>query len=143
MSPKVPNNVAKFRKALKLSQDTLAGRLGLSVTQLSRLERGASSLTQDRIVELAKAFEIEPHELFRDASFKEKIELNLMRDVIVQLDEMIQRLGISLTSTQRGDLTIELYRLETEGLDEAQLVDHSVNLKKFEGMVKALGHLSG
>jgi transcriptional regulator with XRE-family HTH domain len=139
MSLKVPNNIAKFRKALKLSQDTLAGRLGMSVTQLSRLERGASSLTQDRITDLAKVFEVEPHELFRDSTSKEKIELDLMRDVIVQLDEMIQRLGVTLTPVQRGDLTIELYRLETDGLEEAELSGHTVDLRKFEGMVKALG----
>lgn len=139
MSLKVPNNIAKYRKALKLSQDTLAGRLGLSVTQLSRLERGTSSLTQDRIADLAKVFEIEPHELFRDATSKEKIELDLMRDVIVQLDEMLLRLGVSLSPQQRGDLTIEVYRLETSGLSDTDLTDHSVDLKKFEGMVKALG----
>jgi hypothetical protein len=103
------------------------------------LERGASSLTQDRITDLAKVFEVEPHELFRDSTSKEKIELDLMRDVIVQLDEMIQRLGVTLTPVQRGDLTIELYRLETDGLEEAELSGHTVDLRKFEGMVKALG----
>jgi transcriptional regulator with XRE-family HTH domain len=140
MSLKVPNNIAKFRKALKLSQDTLAGRLGMSVTQLSRLERGASSLTQDRITDLAKVFEVEPHELFRNATSKEKIELDLMREVIVQLDEMIQRLGVTLTPVQRGDLTIELYRLESDGFEEDELSGHAVDLRKYEGMVKVLGN---
>jgi transcriptional regulator with XRE-family HTH domain len=139
MANKVPNNVARFRKALNLSQDTLAGRLNLSVTQLSRLERGISSLTQERMMELARVFEIEPHELFRDAMSKEKVELDLMRDVIVQLDEMVTRLGISLSPQQRGDLTIALYHLETKFLSEADLAEHEVDLKKFEDMVKALG----
>ncbi|WP_108826912.1 helix-turn-helix transcriptional regulator [Ascidiaceihabitans donghaensis] len=139
MANKVPNNIARFRKALNLSQATLAGRLNISVTQLSRLERGTSSLTQERMMELARAFEIEPHELFRYATSREKLELDLMREVIVQLDEMVIRLGISLSPQQRGDLTIALYRLETKFLSEADLAEHEVDLKKFEDMVKALG----
>jgi transcriptional regulator with XRE-family HTH domain len=56
MDTKVPNNIAKLRKQMELSQDTLAGRLGISVTQLSRLERGLSSLTQARMNQLAEVF---------------------------------------------------------------------------------------
>ena len=110
----------------------------MSVTQLSRLERGVSSLTQDRIKAFSQAFEVEPYELFRDALSKEKIELNLMRDVIVQLEEMLLRLDMSLSPQQRGDLVIELYRLETGDLGETDLSEHIVNLKRFEGMVRAL-----
>lgn len=110
----------------------------MSVNQLSRLERGASSLKQDRITALARVFSVEPHELFSDAMSKEKIELDLMRDVIVQLEEMLLRLDVSLTPQQRGDLVIELYRLETDDLDDADLSEHVVNLKRFECMVKAL-----
>lgn len=139
MTRKVPNNISKFRKALDLSQETLAGRLNMSVTQLSRLERGTSSLTQARIAKFAEVFDIEPHEIFSRTRSREQIDLDLMRDVIIQLDEMVLKLGLSLTPQQRGDLTIELYRLETNGLDEADLSDHEVDLRKFEGMVKALG----
>lgn len=139
METKVPNNIAKLRKAMGLSQDTLAGRLGISVTQLSRLERGLSSLTQARMNQLAEVFAVEPHDLYRNATSKEKLELNVMRDVIVQLDEMISRLDVNLTPQQRGDLTVELYRLEVDGLTDEALTDHVVNLKRFEGMVRALG----
>lgn len=139
MDTKVPNNIAKLRKAMELSQDTLAGRLGISVTQLSRLERGLSSLTQARMNQLAEVFAVEPHDLYRNATSKERLELNVMRDVIVQLDEMISRLGVDLTPQQRGDLTVELYRLEVDGLTDEALTDHVVNLKRFEGMVRALG----
>ncbi len=139
MDTKVPNNIAKLRKQMELSQDTLAGRLGISVTQLSRLERGLSSLTQARMNQLAEVFAVEPHDLYRNATSKEKLELNVMRDVIVQLDEMISRLDVNLTPQQRGDLTVELYRLEVDGLTDEALTDHVVNLKRFEGMVRALG----
>ncbi|WP_424978959.1 helix-turn-helix domain-containing protein [Leisingera sp. S232] len=139
METKVPNSIAKLRKEMGLSQDTLAGRLGISVTQLSRLERGLSSLTQARMNQLAEVFAVEPHDLYRNATSKERLELNVMRDVIVQLDEMISRLDVSLTPQQRGDLTVELYRLEVDGLTDEALTDHVVNLKRFEGMVRALG----
>jgi len=138
MTRRVHNNIAKLRKDQDWSQDTLAGRMNMSVTQLSRLERGASSLTQDRITAFAQVFDVEPYELFRDAVSKEKIELELMRSVIIQLDEMLLRLDVSLSPQQRGDLTIELYRLETHDLGESDLAEHSVDLKRYEGMVKAL-----
>jgi len=132
MTTKVPNNIAKLRKAHSLSQETLAGRLHMSVTQLSRLERGTSSLTQARIVALAKVFDVMPHEIFSGARSKEQIDLDLMRDVIVQLDEMVLKLGLSLTPQQRGDLTIELYKLETENDPKTEL-----DLRKYEGMLRS------
>ncbi|MEY1556051.1 helix-turn-helix domain-containing protein [Yoonia sp. R2331] len=140
MGPNVPNNIAKHRRALDMSQDTLAGKLGITKSQVSRLERGLSSITQSRMLQLTELFGIEPHALFNDAASREDIDLDLMRAVIVQLDEMLLRLGVNLTPEQRGDLTVELYRLEVRGLDEDQLSDHQVNIKRFEGMVKALGN---
>ena len=140
METKVPNNIAKLRKVAEMSQDTLAGRLGISVTQLSRLERGLSSITQMRMTQLAGVFDVEPHELFSNTTPREELELEVMRAVIIQLDEMLLRLGVSLTPEQRGDLTVELYRLEVNGLDDNQLSGHQVNIKRFEGMVKALGN---
>lgn len=134
MTPKVPNNIAKLRKVHSLSQETLAGRLNMSVTQLSRLERGTSSLTQSRIAALARVFDVEPHEIFSRARSKEQIDLDLMREVIVQLDEMVLKLGLSLTPQQRGDLTIELYKLESEGVDQS---DSPLDLRKYEGMLRS------
>ncbi|MDX8346510.1 helix-turn-helix transcriptional regulator [Cognatiyoonia sp. IB215446] len=142
MAPVVPNNIAKFRKTLDMSQETLAGRLGISVTQLSRLERGRSSLTQHRMVQLTELFGVEPHALFNDAKTREQLDLDVMRDVIVQLDEMLHRLEITLTPEQRGDLTVELYRLETHGLEDGDLAEHQVDIRRFEGMVRALGATS-
>lgn len=139
MSNTVPNNIAKLRKEQGLSQAALADRLNMSITQISRLERGTSSVTQFRMQVLAELFGIEPHELFKDSKSRERIELQVMRDVIVQLDEMVERLGVSLTPKQRGDLTIELYLLEANDKDADALSDHKVDLKKFEGMVRALG----
>ncbi|MEP0964945.1 MAG: hypothetical protein ABJQ70_00765, partial [Roseobacter sp.] len=49
-----------------------------------------------------------------------------------QLDEMVLKLGLSLTPQQRGDLTIELYKLESENDLEADL-----DLRKYEGMLRS------
>jgi len=139
MSNPVPNNIARLRKEHGLSQAALAKRLNMSITQVSRLERGLSSVTQFRVQIISKVFDIAPHELFMDNRSRERIELKIMKDVIVQLDEMIVRLGVTLTPKQRGDLTIELYLLEITDQDADALVDHQVDLRKYEGMVRALG----
>lgn len=60
--------------------------------------------------------------------------MDLMREVIVQLDEMVLKLGLSLTPQQRGDLTIELYKLESEGVDQS---DSPLDLRKYEGMLRS------
>jgi len=138
MDRTLSNNIAKFRKARQMSQDILAGRLNMSVTQLSRLERGTSSLTQQRIMALSTFFGVEPHELFNDAITHEGVELNVMRDVIVQLDEMLARMAIHPTPQQRADLTIELYRLETNGVPAKDLPRLTVRLKKYEGMLRSM-----
>ncbi len=81
---------------------------------------------------MASVFDVEPHEIFSRARSKEQIDLELMREVIVQLDEMVLKLGLSLTPQQRGDLTIELYKLESENDLEADL-----DLRKYEGMLRS------
>lgn len=60
--------------------------------------------------------------------------MELMREVIVQLDEMVLKLGLSLTPQQRGDLTIELYKLESEGVDQGS---SPLDLRKYEGMLRS------
>lgn len=141
MDNKVPNNIAKFRKAHGLSQADLAAKLKISITQLSRLERGVSSLSQSRMKDLAAELEVKPEEIFQSHEPREKLDLDVMHEVIVQLDRLLNRMGLEPTPEQRADLTIEIYRLETDGLAPDALDPSRLDLKKYEGMLRTLTKL--
>ena len=138
MGHKIHNNIARFRKDQNWSQADLAARLNISITQLSRLERGVSSLSQRRMSEIASALGVKPVDLFLSHQPREEVDLRVIRDVIVQLDQLFEILGIEPTPEQRADLTVEIYRLETDGLDPEAVEAKAVDLKKYEGMLKSM-----
>ncbi len=65
MEPKAPNLIDKHvgrrvrwrRRELKLSQEALAGRVGLTFQQVQKYERGANRVSAGRLYELAQALE--------------------------------------------------------------------------------------
>lgn len=65
MEAKSPNEIDKHvglrvrwrRKELKLSQEALAGRLGLTFQQIQKYERGTNRISAGRLYELAQALD--------------------------------------------------------------------------------------
>jgi len=132
----VPNKIAFLRKQKKYSQAKLAEKMNISIAQLSRLERGISSMSQGRMVQIARALEVKPVELYFQAPSQGRIELKIVHAVVFQIDEMVERLGITLNPKQRADLTVELYRQEVARLEGSS--DQTVDLQLYESMVVAL-----
>jgi phage repressor protein C with HTH and peptisase S24 domain len=58
-----PNRVREHRKRAGLTLDGLGARIGLSASQVSRLESGEHRLTADKISEIARALGIAPADL--------------------------------------------------------------------------------
>jgi len=56
----------KLRKTKGISQETLAFDAGLDRTYISSIERGKRNVSIENIARLAKALEVEIHELFTD-----------------------------------------------------------------------------
>jgi len=57
-------NIRKGRMKADLSQIALAEKIKISANYLSNIERCKAWITPPTIIKLAKALEIEPHELF-------------------------------------------------------------------------------
>lgn len=57
-------NLKKLREAKKLTQEVLAERIGIGPTTLSKMENGKCFVTSDTIVNIIKALNIKPYELF-------------------------------------------------------------------------------
>lgn len=53
----------EWRKLRGLSQERLAGRIDTSVGLISQWETGVTKLTEDKLVELAKALQCEPGDI--------------------------------------------------------------------------------
>lgn len=63
--------VRLYREALGLTQEELAVKVGYVKGKnpsgtISKIERGCMEITQSKIVDLARALQIEPYELFTD-----------------------------------------------------------------------------
>lgn len=60
------NRLRHFREQASLTRDQLAGRMGISTSQLTKLERGERRLTKDWMERIAVALQISPADLFDD-----------------------------------------------------------------------------
>lgn len=138
MKNKVPNSIAQKRKDRGLSQAVLADKLGITVTQLSRLETGKSSLTQHRMQTIADALGVRPAELYHLETQHGDIRLDAMHKIIQQLDELLLRLDITITPEQRADISIQFYTLELDRIDTTGRTVDDIDLRRYEQMVKAL-----
>lgn len=55
---RIGQQIRKYRKAHRLSQEQLAERIGISVTHMSHIETGNTKLSLPVLVELSKALEV-------------------------------------------------------------------------------------
>lgn len=62
------NRVRYFRDRANLTREQLAGRMGISTSQLTKLERGERRLTKEWMERIALALDIVPADLFDEAS---------------------------------------------------------------------------
>lgn len=138
MTIKIPNSIAQKRKERGLSQDALSQRLGLTVTQLSRIENGKSSMTQARMKQIADILGVKPQELYLAPHQTGELNLDIMHAIIEQLDELLQRLGLSVPSKKRADLCVAIYKMETKRLEKDGLSSSDVNVTEYEDMLGTL-----
>jgi len=53
-----------YRQTLKLTQEALGGKLGVTFQQIQKYESGANSVSSSRVPSLCRALKITPNELF-------------------------------------------------------------------------------
>jgi transcriptional regulator with XRE-family HTH domain len=64
--------IARYRADEGWSQENLARRVGIGVATLSRIERGAASITLEQLAIVAAAFDEPPAKLVREADFQSR-----------------------------------------------------------------------
>ncbi len=63
---KFGQNLKERRRLLNLTQENVADRLNITVTAYSKIERGDTGVNMDRIRQLARALDVDVHELVAD-----------------------------------------------------------------------------
>lgn len=138
MTTKIPNSIAQKRKEKGFSQEVLAGKLGITITQLSRLENGKSSMTQSRMQQIADALDVKPQELYLTPHQTGVLSLVIMHSVIEQLDQLLEQLDIKVPSKKRADLCVAIYKMETKRLEQAGLTVLDVSVSEYKDMIGTL-----
>ena len=64
---RIGQRIRKYRKALGLSQEQLAEKVGISVTHMSHIETGNTKLSLPVFVDLAGALEVQTDDLLFDS----------------------------------------------------------------------------
>lgn len=76
----VGQNIRKYRKTQKFSQEELAYRSNISIGSLGKLERGVGNPTLEILTKIAEALSIEPRLLFlEDITGSEKASSRLKK----------------------------------------------------------------
>ena len=64
MNKRLGNRIKEIRKSQKLSQEQLAEKAGTAAKYLSSIETGKENPTFDLLMRIAKALQVEPHQLY-------------------------------------------------------------------------------
>lgn len=79
---KIGQQIRKYRKAHRLSQEQLAEQIGISVTHMSHIETGNTKLSLPVLVELAKILEVHTDDLLSEAPLERNIAFNELSDLL-------------------------------------------------------------
>ena len=72
----IGQRIRRYRKACGLSQEALAGKVGISVTHMSHIETGNTKLSLPVLVKIAEELSVSTDALFFDAPKPDKAKLS-------------------------------------------------------------------
>jgi len=98
-------NLKKYRRRLGITQPELAEMAGMSRQYLAVLEIAQKFPTDDMIVRLATALDIQPHELFSVTGVPENAVDRLQKSLLVT-NEKLDTLALLLEASIEKGLTI-------------------------------------
>jgi transcriptional regulator with XRE-family HTH domain len=129
------NRIKEFRKKAGLTMEETAHRLGITVSQVNRIENGRSSTTTIRLSEFAEIFGCHAADLIDD---RLPIEPNLgvdqerLRDVIIQTERLMSKNKKAVKPERKAEIILSLLSLENERLGDA---DGKVDVKRYAGLL--------
>ncbi|WP_419797910.1 MAG: helix-turn-helix domain-containing protein [Terasakiella sp.] len=129
------NRIKEFRKKAGLTMEETAHRLGITVSQVNRIENGRSSTTTIRLAEFAEVFGCHAADLIDD---RLPIDPNLgvdqerLRDVIIQTERLMSKNQKSVKPERKAEIILSLLSLENDRLDDS---DGKVDVKRYAALL--------
>lgn len=79
---KIGQKIRKYRKAQGLSQEQLAGQIGISTTHMSHIETGNTKLSLPVLVDIAIVLNVQTDELLFDKQPEKAAALDELADIL-------------------------------------------------------------
>lgn len=86
LTSKIAANIAKRRKQLNMSQFELAEKLGVGLEAVSRIERGVTSLTIEKLAKIAELLGCGLSEMIEGCHEQPNDQFAYIKNAIVKLD---------------------------------------------------------
>jgi transcriptional regulator with XRE-family HTH domain len=99
-SSEIPNRIREWRNRRRMSLAELGEVVGLSRSEISKLESGSRRVRADHLIVLAKALKVAPEDLMDQTAVRE-----LMGDAVPTL-RGVPSLAVAQTQRQKGTITI-------------------------------------
>ena len=131
------HRLQEFRKAAKLGQQAVADALGLTVSQISRIERGEADITLDRLEKLAGQYGCSVPELlgYPAPGSTAEVDLNRLRDVIEEVETLL--VGKRRPApTAVAKAVVEVYRIEADLV--AKHPGEEFDPARYRGIIQAM-----
>ncbi|GGF66808.1 hypothetical protein GCM10011332_21150 [Terasakiella brassicae] len=131
-------NFREMRNRAGYTLETAADRMGLSPSQVSRIESGTSDTSLRRTQEFAQLYGCTAAELIRDPKdgVVETFHLTILKDVILGVDGFITKNQLDLTSDRKAELIVSFFKMEADRLKDDPTGE--VDLDRYQSIIAAL-----
>jgi len=129
------NRIKEFRKRAGLTMEETAHRLGITVSQVNRIENGRSSTTTIRLSEFAEIFGCHAADLIDDRLPIEPslgVDQERLRDVIIQTERLMSKNKKAVKPERKAEIILSLLSLENERLSDG---NGKVDVKRYIGLL--------
>ena len=78
----IGQKIRKYRKAMGMSQEQLAEKVGISTTHMSHIETGNTKLSLQVLVDISKALEVRTDDLLFDTPSEKEISIKELTEIL-------------------------------------------------------------
>ena len=101
---KIGEKIKKYRKAKGYSQESLAEKVGISVTHMSHIETGNTKLSLPVLVALSDALDVQTDDLLRDGIRGREIAIHELDDILSSCTDQQIRILLDLIKATKESL---------------------------------------
>jgi len=129
------NRVKEFRKKAGLTIEETAHKLGITVSQVNRIENGRSDTTTKRLSEFAEVFGVHASDLIDDRLPIDSglgVDQERLKDIIIQVERLITKSKVTMKPERKAEVVLSLLTLENDRLGDD---GGDVDVKRYSGLL--------